>query len=258
MSETMDKQIDRVAVITGASRGIGRQLALRLAGRGMRLGLIARNAERLETLRQEILAVGADAKIFALDVTDSTGVSAAVQATEQAFGPVDLLVANAGVSQSFGVKNYDVKLATKVLDTNVKGTINAVAAVLPSMRTRNRGHIVGISSLASYQPLAGHGAYSSSKVAMNYLLSALRMELLRTGIAVTTICPGYIRTDMTAQQRFKMPFLMDVDPAVDHIMRAIDGKKTVYNFPWPMALLVRTVGLLPLTWYERLGRLFRR
>lgn len=235
----------KVALITGASRGIGRNLALALAKRGVAVGLLARNQKDLDALKLEVEQFGVRACVVACDVAKRAQVHAAIETCVAELGPIDLLIANAGISKPLPAKRFDASVFTQVWDVNVRGAVYAIEPVLKSMLQRGAGHIVGISSLASYVAIPGHGAYCSSKVALSTLLAAMRTEVEKKGIAVSTICPGYIRTDMTATNEFKMPFLMDLDRATDIIMRGIEKRQRVVNFPWQLYLVVRLAALLP-------------
>lgn len=235
----------KVAFITGASTGIGRELALRLAAEGYELGLAARRQNLLEDLGNELAAKGHKAAIYPCDVRDHEAIEQAVHDCEAELGPIDLLVANAGVAGDLSVKNFDVAKARQIYEVNVIGLMQTVAAVLPSMIKRRSGHIVGISSLASYTSFPRNYVYCASKAAVNAHLEGLRLELLPYGVHVTVICPGFIKTPMTADVRFPMPFLMPVEAAVERILKAIEQKKAKFNFPLPLYLMTRLAAHLP-------------
>jgi len=128
---------------------------------------------------------------------------------------------------------------------NVFGVIYAIEAVLPDMLKRGRGHIAAVSSLAAYKGLPGESGYTSSKAAVNTFMEGLRIQLAERGIAVTTICPGFVQTPMTEVNQFKMPFLLTADQAARRIVGALRRRKKVYDFPWQMALLMRLTAWLP-------------
>ena len=197
------------AIITGASTGIGRALAVELARGGVAVGLVARSEERLNALADEIRAAGGTAAVAPVDVSAREAVFDAVRAIESELGFIDLAIANAGIGQ----ERDDLDSAEYLYRVNLFGATALFRAVLPAMRERGRGHLVGIASMAGYQAFPGRGAYCGSKAAMRLELEALRAELGPEGIAVTTVNPGFIRTPLTDRHEFDMPFLMDAEPA---------------------------------------------
>jgi len=235
----------RVAVITGASSGIGWALARALAADGARVGLVARRREELERLAAEIARAGGTAAVAPADVAERQAVVAAVGDLAARLGPVDLLVANAGVGAPTRLEPFNVAEIEKMFRVNTLGVVYAIEAVLPEMLRRGRGHLAAVSSLGAYKGLPGESAYCASKAAVNTFLEGLRIQLRGRGIAVTTICPGFVRTPMTSVNAFHMPFLLEADEAARRIVRALGRRKKVFNFPWPMALLMRLTRWLP-------------
>jgi short-subunit dehydrogenase len=236
---------NQVAVVTGASSGIGRALAKVLAAEGARVGLVARRREQLEALAEEIRAAGGTAAVGAADVADRGQVQAAVEEVRTQLGPVDLLVANAGVGAPTLVEPMNVGDVEKMLRVNVLGVVYAIDAVLPEMLRRGRGHLAAVSSLAAYKGLPGESGYCASKAAVNALLEGLRIQLRDRGIAVTTVCPGFVRTPMTEINDFHMPWLLQPDEAAQRIVRALHRRKKVYNFPWQTTLMMKVTAWLP-------------
>lgn len=235
----------QVAFVTGASSGIGTQLARQLAASGTKVALVARRQELLDALAAEIVDRGGAAAAVPCDVRDRIAVRAAARRAESELGPVDLLVANAGVGYSMPVEEFDAALFEETIRTNLLGAAYAVEALLPSMLGRRSGHIVGVSSMAAYRGFPLTHAYCASKAALNVFLEGLRAEVADRGVKVTTVCPGFVRTPMTARNSGPMPFLMDADEAARRILRAVRRGRRVYNFPWPMAALMAVVRLLP-------------
>jgi short-subunit dehydrogenase len=236
---------NQVAVVTGASSGIGRALARALAAEGAKVGLIARRKEQLDALAGEIAAAGGTAAAAAADVGDRGQVRDAVEEVRQRLGPVDLMVANAGVGAPTLVDPMNVGDVEKMLRVNVLGVVYAVDAVLPEMLHRGRGHVAAVSSLAAYKGLPGESAYCASKAAVNTFLEGLRIQLRGRGVSVTTVCPGFVLTPMTEINDFDMPWLLQPDQAARRIVRALRRKKAVYNFPWQMSLLMKLTAWLP-------------
>lgn len=231
----------RVAVVTGASSGIGRALALELARGGYDVGLTARRAARLVSLAAAIRAIGARAEYAIADATRREETRAALQALAQRLGPIDLLVANAGVSIGTPALTPDAETLETEFRVNVFGAFYAIEAVIPSMRERGSGHVVAISSLASYRGLPGAAGYCATKAALTRLVEGMRPDWARAGIAATTVHPGFVRSEMADRNRFRMPLLMDTDRAAVLIARAIRRRKKVYEFPRRMSILVRLV-----------------
>ncbi|MFK7825849.1 MAG: SDR family NAD(P)-dependent oxidoreductase [Oligoflexales bacterium] len=237
---------ERLAFVTGASGGIGRELAFQFKKDGFRLGLFARRLTQLESLKNELASVNdLDVEVFQCDVAKKESVNNAFSEAFTKLGSPYLLVANAGVGGSTSVRNFDTEVMAKIFQTNVMGAIYCISEVLPSMLTNKQGHIVGISSLAAYRSFPYTHAYSASKSALSAHLQGLALELSPHGIKVSTICPGFIKTSMTEKNKFSMPFIMDADQAAKKIMSAIKKEKKVYNFPWQTYLLVKASHLLP-------------
>jgi NAD(P)-dependent dehydrogenase (short-subunit alcohol dehydrogenase family) len=236
---------NQVAIITGASSGIGWALALELARQGAKVGLVARRGEQLGQLAEEVQKTGGVAGFAVADVAEREPTVAAIRGLADQLGPVDLLVANAGVGAPTALDPLNTADFERMYRVNVFGVVYAIEAVLPLMLPRRRGHIAAVSSLAAYKGLPGEWGYTSSKAAVNNLMEGLRIQLRDKGIAVTNICPGFIRTPMTARNNFAMPWLLEADEAARRIVRALARKRKVYNFPWPMGVLMGLTRWLP-------------
>jgi short-subunit dehydrogenase len=169
------------------------------------------------------------------------------------WGRVDVLVANAGMSSTTAGTRLNAGEAGDVITINVLGVINSVAAVLPGMLERGAGHLVAISSLSSYRGMPKSSLYSASKAAVSTLFESLRVDLRRSGIDVTTIHPGFIRTPMTAGRKKKLPFLLEPEDAARRIVRAVERRARTYAFPWQLASLVRVIKHLPDAVYDRIA-----
>src|SRR3989440_853129 len=230
---------DKVVLVTGASSGIGRALAVELGRRGARVALTARRAEELLKAAEEVERAGGRALSLPADVRRVEEMKDAAARVRESWGGVDVLIANAGMSTTTFGAQLDAAEATDVISINVIGVVNSVAAVLPDMLARRRGHLVAISSLASYRGLPRSGAYSASKAAVSTFFESMRVDLRRSGIDVTVIHPGFIRTPMTANRKRKLPFLLEADDAACRILRAVERRARTYAFPWQLAGLVR-------------------
>lgn len=236
---------DKAVVVTGASSGIGCALALRLAKQGAKLGLVARRRELLEELVRALGGVAGRNAIAVADVSVRADIQTAVQAIQEQLGPVDHLIANAGVGTPTLLDPMNIADVEQMFRVNVFGVIYAIEAVLPGMLRRKQGHITAISSIAAFKGLPGESGYCATKAAVNSYLEGLRIQLRDYRIPVTIACPGFIETPMTAVNNFHMPFLMSADKAADHILYAIRRRKKVYRFPRRMSWLMRLTGWLP-------------
>jgi short-subunit dehydrogenase len=235
----------KVAVITGASSGIGWELAKVLASLGCKVGLMARRKQNLHQLADLIQQAGGTAAIAPADVSDHQQILAAVAELRRQLGPIDLLVANAGVGMPTLLKPFNISDVEQMIRINVLGTVYAIEAVLPEMLERRQGHLAAVSSLSAYKGIPGESGYCASKAAVNSYMEGLRIHLRDKGIAVTTICPGFVRTPMTSINKFHMPWLLEADEAARRIVRALARRRKVYNFPWQTTFLMKLTRWLP-------------
>lgn len=245
---------DKVVMVTGASSGIGRGVAVELARRGARLGLVARRADTLREIVSETEALGGQALALPGDVQDENAVRAAADTLREKFGVIDVLIANAGIGSTNDAAELRASEVAGVIGVNVIGVANSVAAVVPEMVKKGRGHLVVISSLAAYRGLPKSAAYCASKAAVSAFFESLRLDLQPRGIDVTIIHPGFIKTPLTAGRHAQMPFLMELDAAVEKIVRAIEKKKKSYAFPWQLASIVRAGMIMPISMYDWISR----
>jgi short-subunit dehydrogenase len=245
--------------ITGASTGLGEALARHYAAHGARLGLVARSRERVEALAASF----PDALAYACDVRDLAALRAAGADFMSRAGVPDLVIANAGISHGTLTEiEADAEVFREILETNVLGLVHTFHPFVAAMRERGRGQLAGIASVAGFRGLPGASAYSASKAAAIRYLESLRIELHGSGVGVTTVCPGYIATPMTARNPYRMPFLLQAGEAARRIARVIDARKRYAIVPWQMAIVGRLMGLLPAAAWEamaaRAGRKPRR
>ncbi|MGZ8843762.1 MAG: SDR family NAD(P)-dependent oxidoreductase [Pyrinomonadaceae bacterium] len=240
---------NKVVLITGASSGIGRSLAIDLARRGASVGLLARRQEILNQIVDDITNAGGRALALPADVTQADAVRGAVDELRREFGAIDLLIANAGISINTFVPDLCEKKIAELINVNVIGVVNSVAAVLPNMVRQGSGHLAVNSSLAAYRGLPKSAAYCASKAAISSFFEALRIDLKGSGVDVTIIHPGFVKTPLIQHIR-RTPYLMEVDYAVQKIIRAIEKRKKGYAFPWQLATLARACKLLPIPMYD--------
>ena len=234
--------------ITGASSGIGAALARHYAASGATVALTARRIEVLNTLRGEL---GANTHAYAADVTDAASLTRAANAFMERHGVPDIVIACAGVSIGIdSALREDVPVFKQVLDTNVLGTLITFQPFIAAMKKQQRGALVGIASVAGLRGIPGSGAYSASKAAVITYCEALRIELRGAGVDVVTIAPGYIRTPMTADNAYPMPFLTDA-PVFAARAAAIAAGESYRVIPWQMGVVAKLLRLLPNWLFDR-------
>ncbi len=231
-------------LITGASSGIGAALALAYAGSGATLSLHGRDAERLAQVAQRARACGATAITTIGEVTDRQA-QAQWLAERAAAMPLDLVIANAGISAGTGSGGETPEQVEQIFAVNVQGVFNTVHGALPAMTQRGKGQIAIMASLAGFRGLPGCPAYSASKAAVRLYGEALRGDLAAKGVQVSVICPGYIKTPMTDVNKFRMPFLMEADSAALIIKQGLARNRARIAFPFPLYAAVWLLGALP-------------
>ncbi|HEY0919549.1 SDR family NAD(P)-dependent oxidoreductase [Devosia sp.] len=232
----------RRAWITGAGRGIGRALALRLAADGWRVAASARSAGELAALAAE---TAGRVIPFPLDVTDSAAVAATSAAIEARLGVVDLVVLNAGTYKPVTARSFSLEAWREMVDVNLIGTVNCLAAVMPEMIRRHAGHIAVVSSLTGYVGLPSAAAYGATKAALINMCEALHPELEAEGVRLSLVNPGFVDTPLTRKNDFPMPFLMPAEEAVDRIVAGLESGRFEIAFPRRMSVLIRLLALLP-------------
>ena len=235
-------------LITGASSGLGRALALACAHPGTLLHCSGRDAARLAELGAAARAKGAEVREAVLDVRDADAMAAWIADA----GPLDLVIANAGVSAGTGRGEPESPAQTRLLvETNLLGMLNTVHPALAAMRAQApgpdgvRGRIAVVASIAAFVAAPGAPAYCATKAAADVWTVATAAVAARDGVVLTSVCPGYIRTPMTAGNRFPMPGLMDAERAAAIILRGVARGRRRVVFPWWLGLAACVVGLLP-------------
>jgi NAD(P)-dependent dehydrogenase (short-subunit alcohol dehydrogenase family) len=235
--------------LTGASSGIGAALAREFAGRGARLGLVARRADALHEL---CAAFPGRCQPYVLDVTDRAALLAAAHAFDAACGGTDIVIASAGISTGVLTEHLeDLAVFDRVLATNLNAVVSTFHPFMDGMRLRRRGTLVAIASVAGIRGLPGSEAYCASKAALINYCESLRVGLRGSGIRVVTIAPGFIRTPMTAHNPYPMPFLMDADAFAARAARVIARGPGFAVIPWQMAWVARLLRIMPDRLFDR-------
>lgn len=229
----------KVAWVVGGSSGIGAAVARELQSRGARVAISARRQDELDKVAAgSMLAVDAD-------VTDAASLKAAASRIRDELGPIDLAVLSAGYWKQMTATDWDTEIFDRHVQVNLIGMSNSIAAVLPEMLARRRGVIAGISSVAGYRGITGSEAYGATKAGQINLLESLRIHVARKGVRVITVCPGFVRTDLTESNSFPMPFIIDADTAGRSICDGLARDRTEIVFPVRMALLMKAARLVP-------------
>jgi NAD(P)-dependent dehydrogenase (short-subunit alcohol dehydrogenase family) len=247
---------NQVVLITGAGSGIGRQLAVTLAGEGAAIAALDLAPEPLTALAAALPGKHAWA---VADVTNRDQLRVAVAQLREQLGPIDILIASAGIGIETSALSFRAEDFETLIRVNLVGVANSIDAVLPEMLARKRGHLVALSSLASYRGLPKMAGYCASKAGVSALMDTMRLELKPYGIAATTICPGWVRTPMTSKFNLPLPGLLEVDDAVNRIVKAIRQRRAHVAFPRSSAFRVRLLRWLPSSWSDwLLRRMFER
>jgi len=235
-------------VISGASSGLGLALAHHYLKQGAIVGVLARRADCLQSLSEQFPQ---QVYCYPLDVRDSAAVQAAAQSFIAHMGAPDIVIANAGISAGT-LTEYaeDIDIFQQMMDINMVGVMKTFQPFLVPMREVGHGALVGIASVAGFRGLPGASAYSASKAALISYMESLRVELRDSGVRAVTICPGYIKTPMTAVNPYPMPFILPADEAARRIARAIASRKSFAVVPWQMGLVGRMLKLLPNWLYD--------
>lgn len=238
----------KTAWITGASTGIGREIALQLAAAGVKVAASARSPEKLAALGPNILAIP-------LDVTDAAACRAAAAEVESRLGPIDLAVLGAGTYTPVALDDLDPARFAHMMDTNYMGVVNCVAALAPGMMARGAGHLSWIASVAGYVGLPKAAAYGPTKAALINLAESLEPEMSVKGVSVSVINPGFVETPLTAQNDFPMPFLMKADDAARRTIQGLAAGRFEIAYPRRFVAILKALRLLP---YPLFFRLIRR
>jgi NAD(P)-dependent dehydrogenase (short-subunit alcohol dehydrogenase family) len=241
-------------LVTGASSGLGRALAEACAAPGVTLHLSGRDPGRLAGAEAACRARGASVAARVLDVTDAPAMEAWIAGA----GRLDLVIANAGVSGGTGDATEPAAQASRIFATNLGGVLNTALPAIAAMAAQPpgagglRGQVAVVASLAAFVAAPGAPAYCASKSAVQRWAEALDASERRRGIRLHAICPGYIRTPMTARNPFPMPFLMEVEEAARRTLAGIAKGRVRVAYPLPLYLMSRLVGGLPATWRNAL------
>jgi NAD(P)-dependent dehydrogenase (short-subunit alcohol dehydrogenase family) len=244
----------RTLLITGASSGIGRALAVEYARGGAAMALCSRRQAELEQTAAEVRAAGGSALCVPTDVTEPSAVGEAVARADRELGSLDMVIANAGIGNTKLATRLAWQDVAPVLDVNVRGALATLVAAIPIFIAQQRGHLVGVSSLAGIRGLPASAAYCASKAALTAFLESLRIDLAPAGIRVTDVQPGFVATPLNEGAEHAMPFRWPVEKAASYISRRLERAPATVAFPWPLVMLTRFARVLPAWMYDRVAR----
>jgi NAD(P)-dependent dehydrogenase (short-subunit alcohol dehydrogenase family) len=228
--------------VTGASTGIGREVAMQLAARGVIVAVSARSAEKLSDM-------GSNVKPYPLDVTDAAAAQRTIDRIESELGPIDLALMAAGAYAPVDVNAFSPEPFAKMMGVNFLGVVNCIAGLLPVMKKRKRGRIAWIASVAGYRGLPKAAGYGPSKAALINLAESIAPELAVQGIDVSVVNPGFVATPMTAKNDFPMPFLMTPKDAARRTIEGLAAGKFEVAYPTRFVIILKIARLLPYSLY---------
>ncbi len=242
---------NKTILITGASTGIGKAVGEKLLDESCNIILTSRRDEKIEEWVSESENSKANMLILKNDVTDKESVAEVYSKVVEKFGGIDIAILNSGIGKEITPKTFNSKVAEDIINTNFLGVVYWVEQLLPDMMKRKSGIIAPVSSLADNRGYSGSGFYCASKSALSIFAEGLSIDLKKHGIKVLTIKPGFVKTPMTDQNKFKMPFLISAEKSAEYIITGIKKEKAIIQFPFPTVLGSKILGLLP-NWFYRL------
>lgn len=246
---------DGCAWITGASTGIGRDVALRLAKEGWRVAATARNMAALDGLAVDAQKLKGSIEPFAADISSRDAIMTTVSAVEQACGPIALAILNAGIYKAVDATKLDAADFDPIIDVNLKGTMYCLEALIPHLLDRRRGHIAIVSSVTGYGGLPTSAAYGATKAALNNLAETLEIELAPHGLRVTIVNPGFVDTPAQDDLEFPKPFMVSSDTAAKRIVNGLKKNKFEITFPRRFTYILKVLNnFLPKDMYINLIR----
>ncbi len=235
--------------ITGGTTGMGLELAKLYAKEGHLVGICGRDLSKIPKEVCELSSI----KSYRCDVTDRKELHRIIRNFSQ--GKLHIVIANAGIGMGKKSRKPDFEISSRVFQINVLGVLHTFEIALELMIPQKQGQLVAISSVAAMVGLPGAGAYSASKAAILKLCESYTIDLRKQSIFVTCICPGFIKTPLTDKNTHSMPFLLPVGEGARRIKKAIDKKKALYIFPWPMKIIITILEIMPRCLYRLLMQL---
>jgi len=241
----------KTILVTGASSGIGKAIGEKLAQIDCNLILTARQNEKIGNWVSQLNNKNAQILILKNDVTDKQNVAEVFNKISETFGNIDLAILNSGIGKSVSPQSFSSQIAEDIINTNFLGVVYWIEKLLPQMLKNKKGIIAPVSSLADNRGYSGSGFYCASKAALSIFSEGLAIDLAKFGIKVITIKPGFVKTPMTDQNKFKMPFMISAEKAADKIINGIKNENNIVQFPFPTVLGAKFIGMFP-NWLYRL------
>lgn len=236
--------------VTGASSGIGEAVSRKLLNDGRKVIVSARNASALEDLARDFPDT---CQVLTLDLTDPEQLENAGLKLGEFVDSLQAVVVNAGTCEYIDVKKFSAAPFERVMAINFQGAVNTIELALPFLRrSPERAQLVGVASMVTVLPLTRSEAYGASKAALEYLINSLRVDLAREDIDVTLVRPGFVKTPLTDQNNFDMPFIIPADEAAEHIVTGMNKRKLRVQFPWQLVAIMTFIRWLPLGLQQRL------
>lgn len=243
---------DKTVLLTGASSGIGAELARELAARGSRLILLGRRKKVLEAMAADLPAAQGSHLAVTIDLANPADIERLGDELVKSSITPELLILNAGISSGFSAQAIDMEKIEELFQVNFFSVVKLIQLFLPGMVKRKSGWIAVTSSLAGYRGMPGSADYAASKAALSVFAESMRLDLWQSGIGVTVISPGFVRTPMTAKHQFYMPFLLDSAQAARIILRGLQREKLEIHFPYRLSILAKASRLLSSRFYAAL------
>ena len=242
---------NKTVLITGASSGIGKAVGEKLLQINCNLILTARRNDIIENWVNKLENKKANILILKNDVINKSNVAQTFAKITEEFGNIDVAILNSGIGKNVTTQNFSSQIAEDIINTNFLGVVYWIEQLLPNMMKNKSGIIAPVSSLADNRGYSGSGFYCASKAALSIFAEGLSIDLAKFGIKVITIKPGFVKTPMTDQNKFKMPFMISAKKAAEKIISGIEKEKTIIQFPFPTVLGAKIIGMLP-NWVYRL------
>jgi short-subunit dehydrogenase len=242
-------------LITGASSGIGYQLAKDLAKEGANLAILARRKKILDDLAEELKSLNTKIITAYCDVTSKPSVKDAFDFVKNKLGQIDIAILNAGTSHRLSIEEYNSTSIDEVFNVNMLGIVNCLDEIVPEFIEKKEGYIVGVTSLAETRGFPLSAAYCSSKAGASIFLESIRIELKKYNVKVINVKPGFVKTPMTDKNEFWMPFLMNVERASKIILKGIKKEKRIVQFPMPTVFGAKLLRFLPNSLFDYFANL---
>ena len=242
---------NKTVLITGASSGIGKAVGEKLLQINCNLILTARRNDIIENWVNKLENKKANILILKNDVINKSNVAQTFAKITEEFGNIDVAILNSGIGKNVTTQNFSSQIAEDIINTNFLGVVYWIEQLLPNMMKNKSGIIAPVSSLADNRGYSGSGFYCASKAALSIFAEGLSIDLAKFGIKVITIKPGFVKTKMTDQNKFKMPFMISAEKAAEKIIAGIKKEKSIIQFPFPTVLGAKIIGMLP-NWVYRL------